>query len=84
MTHEKLKPNEYRCDACGVINEKGWSDEDAEKESKELWGTLALEDRAVICDDCFNNRTPKERKIMGDAYKSPWGKMKAMLSRFLC
>jgi hypothetical protein len=65
-----MKKNEYKCDICQNVYEKGWTDEEAEQEVKEIWGHIPAEDRAVICDDCFNHRTPKEVKEMGNEYKS--------------
>jgi tetraacyldisaccharide-1-P 4'-kinase len=37
---------------------KGWSVEEQEAEAKALWGDLKEEDRAVVCDDCFQNMHP--------------------------
>ena len=34
-----LKPNEYQCEACKGVFEKGWSDEEALNEAKELFAT---------------------------------------------
>lgn len=49
-----MKPNEYQCAKCGEVYEKGWSDEEAQREAEELWTPEALQaGTAVICDDCF-------------------------------
>lgn len=64
-----MKENEYKCAMCGGVFEKGWTDEEAMKESKEIWGEIPEEDLVVICDDCFNRRTPEEIKSMGDECK---------------
>lgn len=51
---KKIKKNEFRCEACGEIYGKAWSDEEANKEADAIW---TKEERAtpqaVICDDCF-------------------------------
>ncbi len=45
----------YVCDACHQTYEKGWSDDEADLEAKELHGkTSKDEDIAIVCDDCFN------------------------------
>ena len=64
-----MKDTEYKCDSCGNIYEKGWSDEEAEKEQLEVFGYIPLEERAIICDDCFNRKTPQEIKQMGADYQ---------------
>ena len=51
--------NEYQCASCKEIFEKGWSDEDANRESEKLWGVKNASEKigkemVVICDDCFN------------------------------
>ena len=65
-----MRENEYKCASCGGIFEKGWSDEEAEKEQKEIWGNIPESEKVVICDDCFNRRTTDEIKNMGEEYKS--------------
>lgn len=55
-----LKDNEFRCEDCGNVYEKGWSDEEASKESQIAFGITT---GAVVCDDCYNkimyNRSTK-------------------------
>ncbi len=65
-----MKPNEYKCNSCQNIYEKGWTDEEAENEAKEIWGEIQQVEMAIICDDCFNVRNPTEIKAMGDEYHS--------------
>jgi hypothetical protein len=57
-----LEPHEYRCDACGWIFDKGWSDEEAAAEARKLHPgghgnpnimDAPAEERGVVCDDCF-------------------------------
>ena len=50
---DKLNKNEYKCECCGKIYEKGWSDEEALEESLALWGELDEDNLAIVCDDCF-------------------------------
>ena len=65
-----MDKDKYTCAVCKNTYEKGWSDQEQEKEMKEIWGDIPKEDRAIICDDCFKNRTPKETKEMGKEYQS--------------
>ena len=52
-----MKKKEYICANCHIPFISNWSDEEAEKEAKELWeiknASKGSEDTAVICDDCF-------------------------------
>jgi hypothetical protein len=47
-----MKPNEYKCAACGGVFEKGWSDEEALAELDATFG-VPVEDCALVCDDCY-------------------------------
>ena len=61
---------EYTCAECGGRFEKAWSDEDAEKEMRENFGThITTADCDVLCDDCYRMfmRWRKSRKIKEDA-----------------
>lgn len=49
-------PQQYQCEQCGGIFDKGWEDADANHEAQDLWGVenaQAHQDFAVVCDDCF-------------------------------
>lgn len=48
-----MNNNEYKCDCCYQIFEKGWSDEEAEKEAKGLFPEEQPKDMALVCEDCF-------------------------------
>lgn len=48
----KLSPNKFRCDNCGGIFDKG-DEEEALAEMKGNFGDLPADERAVICDDCY-------------------------------
>ena len=50
---DEVGPNQYRCDCCGMIYEKGWTDEEAAAETKEVFGVEHGDDDAVVCDTCF-------------------------------
>jgi len=68
-----MKDNEYQCTACGNVYEKGWDDSESDKEAEDVWGVKDASknsDMVVICDDCFNHRTPAEIKAMGNEFKS--------------
>lgn len=52
----------YKCAVCQETFESAWTDEDAWKESKELWGDLPPESLVVICDDCFQKNKPLKPK----------------------
>lgn len=52
--------NEYQCAACKGIFTKAWSDEEADAESKAIWGEIPPENQAVICDDCYQKMHPAE------------------------
>lgn len=57
MTH--LKANEYQCDNCKGVFEKGWSDEEADAEAiANGFGPLDEDDNVLICDECFNKFKP--------------------------
>lgn len=61
---EKLKSNEFRCTACKGIFEKGWSEEEAQKEADEIWGEIPEDEKVIICDDCFNSVSLETTKAM--------------------
>lgn len=44
----------YVCDECGETYEAGWSDEEAIAEMKKEFGDIPKEDRAIVCDHCYN------------------------------
>lgn len=45
--------NQFTCADCGETFDKGRSDEEALKESKEIWGEIPQEDMEIICEDCY-------------------------------
>ena len=65
-----MKNNEYKCASCHNVYEKGWTDEEAEKEAKDIWGTIPQKEREVVCDDCFNVVSLQEIRAMGLEYQN--------------
>lgn len=53
MDKEPIRQNQYRCEMCEGVFNKGWSDEEAAAELGEKFPGHAQEDCAVVCDDCF-------------------------------
>ena len=43
----------YTCSICKGVFEKGWSDEEALKETEEIFGDVPIEECDIVCDDCF-------------------------------
>jgi uncharacterized CHY-type Zn-finger protein len=64
-----MEKNEFQCAICKNIYEKGCSDEEIEKEVKEIWGEIPKNERVVLCDDCWKQKSMTEIK-MGIEYKS--------------
>ena len=52
-----LLDNEYRCAECGVVFEKGWTDDEAAEEAAHLFPGVIEKDMAMVCDDCFKKIT---------------------------
>jgi rubredoxin len=49
-----MKDNEYRCAVCGMVYEKGQTDEEAEEELHNTFGAdVEPEDCDIVCDDCY-------------------------------
>lgn len=49
-----LKENEFQCAMCREVFDKGWTEEEAEEEMRDLWGDdITKEDCGIVCDDCF-------------------------------
>lgn len=52
-------PDTFTCSLCDQTFEKGWSDEEAEKELKENFN-VPKEKCKIVCDDCYK-RLPQCR-----------------------
>ncbi len=63
------KNNEYTCALCGGVFKKGWPDEEAQAESKKLWGNIPDEDMELVCDDCFKKCSPDANPKLYEEYK---------------
>jgi len=51
-----MKDKTYECKNCGKDFESDWSDEEAIKESEDLFGVKNANenhDIVIVCDDCF-------------------------------
>ncbi len=70
---EKIKYNEFKCDRCGGVFEKGWSDEEALLEAENNFVKPVKEwkdDIVVVCDDCYEKINPsKYPKLVEQAKK---------------
>jgi DNA-directed RNA polymerase subunit RPC12/RpoP len=57
-----LNDKEYKCDFCGgifnLIRDETWSDEKAEEEYKNTFPGESLNNRDVVCDDCWQKVKP--------------------------
>lgn len=58
----------YTCELCGGTfpSEPGWTEEDRLAEMRENFGDIPEEDRASVCDDCYNEikgRHPTEEEL---------------------
>ncbi len=53
-----MKNNEYKCELCQNVYRKGQSAEEQEAEMKALWGDPPMEERAIVCDYCFQKIHP--------------------------
>jgi len=60
----------YVCEICGGEFEKGWPDEEAQAETKKLFGNISKVDLSVICDDCFNKIHPAKFPIAAKIAKA--------------
>lgn len=61
----------FTCEGCGKTYLKGWSDEEMDKEAKEIWdveNASAKLDKgmAVVCDDCFVRFHPSKYPDLWD------------------
>jgi DNA-directed RNA polymerase subunit RPC12/RpoP len=54
MVEEFDPKTEYKCEACGGIFNKGWSDEEALAEYKENFPDIPFSETGLVCDECFN------------------------------
>ena len=51
---ESEAPWTFTCKVCGYTGPSDWSRQDAEQESRELWGEVPPPgEEALVCDPCF-------------------------------
>lgn len=48
-----MKENEFKCDHCGGVFEKGWSEEEAREEAKQWSDKEMAGGESEVCDDCY-------------------------------
>lgn len=54
MNEQPLQPNQFRCDRCGGVFNRGWSEEESRAEQVTNLPEIPPSDRdAVLCDDCY-------------------------------
>ncbi len=53
MEDQVLRPDEFRCEMCGRIFPKGWSEEEAAAEMARNFNEEPKDDDAILCDDCY-------------------------------
>lgn len=69
-----MKENEFQCAHCGGIFEKGWSEEESQKEAELAFGKPVKEwkDKPVlVCDECYQLMLPANHpdlvdKVLGE------------------
>lgn len=54
---EPMPPGHFRCEMCGIVDEKAWSDDEARAEA--VAKGIDPDQSGVVCDDCYK--------------KTPWG-----------
>lgn len=50
---EPIRADQFRCDVCHGVFQKGWSDSEAEADCTRLFGPIALSERGTACEDCW-------------------------------
>ena len=48
----------YKCERCGGVFEKGWSDEEAIAEMGEVFPGATQEQCGLVCDPCYQKMRP--------------------------
>ena len=48
----------YRCAACRVVFEKGWSDDESLAEAATEFPDVPIEETDLVCDDCYKVMVP--------------------------
>lgn len=50
---KSLQKNEYLCESCGNIYEKGWSDQEAMAEKNTIFPDAPMSECGIVCEPCF-------------------------------
>lgn len=53
IMENNLKPNEYICEICRGIFEKGWSEEEAIEEQRRKFNEEPKDDDVILCENCY-------------------------------
>jgi rubredoxin len=75
-----MKPNEFRCAACGQVYEKAWTDEEAWAEAEMYWPDVKPEAMTVICNGCWlrgMKRLLTEVRLLTEMYQEQAGEAQA-------
>lgn len=48
-----MGPDEFECQVCHGIFEKGWTDEESAAEGEANFGDIPEDEKALICDPCW-------------------------------
>jgi hypothetical protein len=51
--NDRIPDDHFKCDNCGGVFEKGWSQEEADKEMLKNIGVNPRPDDAILCDTCY-------------------------------
>jgi len=58
-----INDKQYKCDCCGykfnLVRNEDWNSERAEEEYKNYFPDSSIENRYIVCDDCFELMKPK-------------------------
>lgn len=61
-----MESNEYKCAMCNgifeLVRNEGWGDEKAEEEYKRLFPNGPMENRDIVCDDCWQLVRPDRNR----------------------
>lgn len=60
-----MTDNTYECAICGGVFEKGWSDEEADTELRELFDGAEPEECDLVCDVCFKREMAAANMVSG-------------------
>lgn len=59
----------YQCSLCNEVFQFGWSDEESEAEMKKHFGDVPMEERTIVCDDCYQKIRPDKNPVQYQAWK---------------